>query len=1448
MLGQQCISPINLGDNPEHLAKLVGPTAMASVRIDGIECSCLLDTGSQVTTISKKFYDDNLSEVPIQPLNDILELKGAADQLIPYLGYIGVDVELETVGHIHTLALVVPNTGFQQKIPVLIGTNIINLGYETNRRNHGENVSTWEIPTEWKQVYGSLNIIDSMLQQAVINSRPQRVPANSRIVLQGILETSPAPQGAVVVTESAEVELPSGLVLSSSISELEPGRSRHQVAVHLLNLSNKEVIIPRNATLCKVQRITSLQTTEGSEGDVEDLDFLKQFNLESLPSDLSAETLDKLCCLLLKWKSVFAKDSLDLGHTDMVKHTINLSDDTPIKQRHRRIPPALLQEVKQHLNEMLDKGVIRESSSPWNSPLVFVRKATGALRLCLDLRAINRRTIKDAYHMPRITETLDSLAGSKFFSCLDLESGYYQIEIEEKHKERTAFSAAPLGFYEFTRMPFGATNGPAQFQRLMEKCIGGLQPQECLCYLDDLVVHAKTAEENIVRLEHVFEKLSAAGLKLKPVKCRFLQTKVKFLGHVITSDGVEVDHEKTDALTTWPVPKNLKELQRFLGFSGFYRRFVEGYSKIAEPLHRLLRGDKKDKKSKKRTTPPWTWGEPQQQAFETLITRLTSSPVLAYADFNLPYIIHTDASGYGLGGVLLQHQDGQDRVIAYASRSLSRAERNYPAHKREFLALKWCVCDKFHDYLYGSKFEVKTDNNPLTYILTTAKLDATGHRWLAALEAYDFSISYKTGKTNTDADALSRLPNPEEVHLGSAEVQQLCAFARDRQPDILYCQAHFDATYLQQVQNMAGNSSIPVKDVLQLQKDDPTISTVMKLLGETKKPSSRKTKTFSRPVQLLLREWNKLCISDGILYRQRQIDNKTIDQLVLPQMCHKEVLKSLHDNMAHLGRDRTLDAVRRRFFWPGMSKDVSEYISSCDRCLRRKVTVTDRAPLISIKTHVPLELVCIDYQALQPSSGYGHVLVITDHFSKFAQAIPTKNETAKTTAKVLYENFIVRFGIPERLHSDNGRSFECKLIKELCAIMGIEKTHTSPYHAQGNGIAERFNLTLQDMISTLPPQKKSAWKDHISTVVFAYNCTRHATTGASPYFLMFGHEPRLPVDIEYNLKSVDSGSESYSEYVEKLRKKMQEAYELAAKNSEGAQFDQKKNYDKRVRGGNVRVGDQVLVRRKNIHFMDKLADKWEEPVYVVIQRPYADLPLFKVKPKEGGRVRTLHRNMLLPLGQKDEDGVVSQGQPQANRPVHVPEVDEDSSTDTESDQEGDAVLLAPLASNQLGTHTTETVSEESEIESETADTHQETSGPVTEPSEPDIMDVSQPASGVEDFTQAGMEMPTTIETNGDAVTQVSGVPDHAEDMLEPTESQEGSLDPGGQSVNTNPDQTLDEMSQENDVENVEDVTAQEESELPPLRKSTRKKFKPAWFTSGDYVVHRHSVGAVKPQP
>lgn len=343
-------------------------------------------------------------------------------------------------------------------------------------------------------------------------------------------------------------------------------------------------------------------------------------------------------------------------------------------------------------------------------------------------------------------------------------------------------------------------------------------------------------------------------------------------------------------------------------------------------------------------------------------------------------------------------------------------------------------------------------------------------------------------------------------------------------------------------------------------------------------------------------------------------------------------MSSLHDSMGHMGVERTLDLVRARFYWPKMAADVEQKIKTCGRCVRRKSPPQKAAPLVNIQATRPLQLVCMDFLCLEPDrSNTRDILVITDFFTKYAVAVPTPNQKARTVAKCLWENFIVHYGFPERLHSDQGPDFESRTIKELCEISGIQKIRTTPYHPRGNPV-ERFNRTLLDMLGTLEEKDKSRWRDFVKPLVHAYNCTKHDVTGFTPYELMFGRQPRLPVDLAFGLPYQDTPQISHSEYVKHLKSHLEESYSLASQRALKSAERNKYRFDKLVTNSSLEVNDRVLVRNVRLRGKHKLADKWESEVYVVIKRA-GDLPVYTVRPEtREGPLLTLHRDLLLPCG------------------------------------------------------------------------------------------------------------------------------------------------------------------------------------------------------------------------
>lgn len=1260
-------SAVEVASQREVPSGLIGPSPIVQIRINGEPCNALLDSGSQVTIIFEEWHQKHLADVPIQPVSG-LAVWGLSESSYPYKGYAVVDVQFprELVGvqeTISVLALVCPGPRSPDQTPVILGTNanlfqrLAKLCKETHGLDIAPALGLNQAFTLAAKAHTSAGYYgqDEVVGQIIWKGpEPLSIPPCSTDCVQcSVTMTQPSPNGVLLVEASDSLVLPQGLLLQPMVVP-SPAIGATDIKVVLENESLKEVIIPAGTVVGQLYltdtATPALTMTTSVKIDPECFQFsdspIPEYWKNRLKQKLSQRT------------KVFSVEEWDVGLAQDVEHRIRLSDSRPFRERSRRLAPADIDDVRRHIQDLLAAGIIKESRSPYASPIVVARKKNGNVRMCVDYRTLNSRTVPDQYTTPRVDDALDCLTGSEWFTVLDLRSGYYQIAVAEEDKEKTAF-ICPLGFYQFERMPQGVSGAPATFQRLMEKVVGDMNLLQVLVYLDDLIIFGKTLEEHEERLLKVLDRLEEAGLKVSLDKCQFCQPRVKYVGHIVSAEGIATDPAKVEAVTDWPQPHDIRSLRSFLGFCGYYRRFIANYSSIVKPLTDLTRGYaplRKGKPSKETPTkyfkesepfgPRWT--EACTKAVERIKLCLTQAPVLAFADPDKPFILHVDASLTGLGAVLNQaHPEGL-RPVAFASRGLSSAEKNYHIHQLEFLALKWAVVDKFHDYLYGARFTVRTDNNPLTYVLTTAKLNATGHRWLAALATYDFDIEYRPGKTNTDADLLSRCTLGDGTHvewrsISLPGIKAICNEVRAhdsqetpfRLAEQLCTPAEAIPTAYAFPTSLRGDQRqlLSREDIEAAQESDVVIKAVKQALNTNSWPSNLPEQ--APELGLMKRESDRLVTKDGLLYRMKKgLSGVESHQLVLPQIYRHKVMKALHDDLGHLGVERTLEHLRHRFYWPKMAQEVEQYVRNCGECVARKSSSPRAAPLHHITSSGPMDLVCIDFLSLEADSrGFSSILVVTDHFSRYAQAFPTKNQKAITVAKVLVDKFFVHYGLPARIHSDQGRDFESQLIRELLKLLGVRKSRTTPYHPQGDPQPERFNRTLLSMLGTLPSSQKRQWSQHVTSLVHAYNSTKNDATGYSPYFLMYGREARLPVDVWFGGSLNDDEGVTHSQYVKKLRQDLESAYQLAAEAADKNHQKNKKLYDKLVRFQALHPRDRVLLKNLGLKGKHKLESRWNPVPYVVIgQMP--NLPVYQVKPEKGmGTVKTIHRDHLLPIGQ-----------------------------------------------------------------------------------------------------------------------------------------------------------------------------------------------------------------------
>ena len=623
----------------------------------------------------------------------------------------------------------------------------------------------------------------------------------------------------------------------------------------------------------------------------------------------------------------------------------------------------------------------------------------------------------------------------------------------------------------------------------------------------------------------------------------------------------------------------------------------------------------------------------------------------------LPFILEIDASFSGLGAVLSQQQDGKLVVLGYASRGLRGSEKNmsnYSSMKLELLGLKWALAEKFRDMLIGAKCVVYTDNNPLSYVQTTGKLGATETRWVAELAQFDFEIKYRSGRSNRNADSLSRKTlhgkEPKSVRFEEVTTHDKVAHCVEQTAThIPICvplatvntlgdswveevQVRSPTVAPSQKNAMSTLPSLSLDSLHQLQRADEVIGRVWEYWDSGRPPSKSQLQQEAKTVRRLLQLWSQLIECNGVLYRQITLNNQHVKQLLLPRELREEVLNSLHDQVGHQSPAKTLDLARTRCYWVGMTADIEDYCHHCIRCALTKEGKKCRTTMGSLQAKRPLDVVAMDFTVLEPGTNRTeNVLIMTDVFTKYTQAFPTNDQKARTVARVLVKEWFVRFGVPRRLHSDQGRNFESEIVQELCNMYGIAKSRTTPYHPEGNGQCERFNRTLHDRLRTLPSAKKSKWPQFLPEIVYAYNATPHSSTGYSPYYLFFGREPKLPVDHLLGLDNDDDGDgETTDDWVATHYRRLEEAFQRASERTEKEALRRITRNDQKADDTSLSVGTRVFLRNRGFKGRHKIQDVWNSVPHVVTKRPDPNGNVYTVTPLDGnGHIKTLQRRDLL---------------------------------------------------------------------------------------------------------------------------------------------------------------------------------------------------------------------------
>ena len=849
------------------------------------------------------------------------------------------------------------------------------------------------------------------------------------------------------------------------------------------------------------------------------------------------------------------------GITPLIKHDIELLNDRPIKQKSRPRNPVMQKIIEEELDKMLAEGIVTPSKSPWSARVVIAKRKNGKPRFCIDYRALNDVSKKDAYPLPQVNATLDKLREAKYISSLDLKNGYWHVPLTERSKPLTAFTVPGRGLFEFKVMPFGLHSAPATFQRLIDSLITPDIAQYVFVYLDDIIIVTDSFEKHLEILREVLKRLINARLRPNWEKCVFARNALKYLGHIIDENGLRVDPEKVLAITSMEAPKDVKQLRRFLGLVSWTRRFIPNVASLSAPLNILLK-----KKQK------WFWGEQQQEAFEEMKHRLTTAPTLACPDWEQKFILQTDASTVGLGAVLTQGEKENERVIAYASRSLNKAEKNYSATELECLAVKWGIW-KMRDYLEGYHFRVITDHQSLKWLNSIDNPSGRLARWAMELSQHDFDIQYRKGSLNVPADTLSRQP-------------------------IKICQ---------------------INEI--------------------------KCKWYKNMVKSVKREpvkYPMYNIINGHLYRHvlHTLDFNETDpsedwKLCVPTEQRQRVLKECHDEptSGHLGIAKTLTRLSRFYYWPGMQRDGTTHVRSCENCQRHKIEQRKPAGIMhATEAKSPWEIVSIDFVGPLPRSNDGNsqLVVLQDKFTKWIELRPLRKATARAVTRALHEQVVCPHGCPETVITDNGKQLVSKELSKYMEDAKIKVRRAPKYSAQCNPV-ERVNKVVKTMIKQYLKRSQRTWDNHISEIAYAYNTAKHDSTGYSPAYMNYGRELLPPGSLRQEV-----GNRPTSGLADRI-KRLHDALEVARANMAQSFNKQRHYYNLRRRNWRPSLGDKVLRRNHKLSdkakgYSAKLDSIYEESPYTV--HKVISPVIFDLKDKNGKLVKHIHVQHLKPVSKQ----------------------------------------------------------------------------------------------------------------------------------------------------------------------------------------------------------------------
>lgn len=881
---------------------------------------------------------------------------------------------------------------------------------------------------------------------------------------------------------------------------------------------------------------------------------------------------------------------------------IKTSDHPPIFSKQY---PASAQDQlikSQETQKLLDRGQISESTSPWSSPVVLVKKKDNALRFCIDYRRLNSVTIKDAFPLPRIDEIFDHLSHAQYFTKFDFKSGYFQIPLAPEDRPKTAFSTRDNHF-QFTVLPQGITNGPATFQRVINTILGPARWKYALAYIDDVIIYSHTFDEHLQHLASICSTLKTARFRLNPEKCEIARTHTDYLGHRIQHAEIRPSSTNINGLLNTQVPTTADEACKFVKAAEHYRKFIPHFSQLAEPLHKFVPTTRTQRKKGQKT--PITLAADELHAFNELKRYLTTDLVLRLPNNQLPIIIQSDASDAGIGAVLLQtHVDG-NRPVAYLSKKFTDAQRKWSPMEQECYAFI-CALDKWHQYLHGNHFIWETDHKALTQLNKKAQINKRCERWRLKILEYDFTVRYIPGSTNSLPDYLSRSPvdtseeDPDDTPLIHSQSTQTDFFDLSVSSSFVAAVQTRSAATRQINLPSSIDSSSSTPDSLNVSSSSSSSSTESHSSSFTLEQliQAQQADSFATDIIHHIRSHKSYFVKNHLLMRRSRPPVPYV-----PPDLRRCVLSVYHDsaaNGAHFGRDKTFSKIRQRYYWPSMYKDITNYVRSCLACAQhnpRRIKPPGFLRPIPPPEGV-WQLVAMDFHGpISPISKRGnkYIIALTDVLSKFVVAKAVRDNTAQTAVRFLKEDIIAKYGTPRCILTDNGTHFTSSLMTELIKTIGTTHLYSTPYHPQTNGQIERFNSTMDAKIAALSNLRKTDWDDQLPFVIFNYNTSQHPTTQQIPFELMYGRTAVLPFDPKDDLITVTHDSE----HARKLHEFLVSLNASARNHILQQQARYKLRYDTNRSNPTHNIGDLVLV--KTLHPRCKFDIRYEGPFRITEQ-------------------------------------------------------------------------------------------------------------------------------------------------------------------------------------------------------------------------------------------------------